>query len=434
MDFKRAIAAAVCAAAVLSLAGCGKEETSTPANTNNSTVNTGTSTPKTESSAPQTSSASESKPEESSAPEKPEINEDDFEWKGLIKGGELVDGGVEIVSYKGDQENIIFPAMLDGMRVTSVSGFNNDIDIKSITISAGINEIKNNAFADCLNLEEVIFLGDIEYINGGAFANCVNLEKVTFLGSVPQFFLSSFENTPWLEKKLEENTDPNLYIIENVLVQANKETIEGNVVIPDGVTRISSDAFRECKKITGVTIPDSVTEIGTDAFFWCSNLSSVKLSANITEIKSGTFAFCGLISVDVPDGVTTLGSDAFGLSSVDTVVNLPDSIIADEGSGIGTAIFKGKTYENSDFNSEYKDAIKQNAIEKMFGDKDFIITDNVLMKVNPNATKIELPDSVTDIADDAFDSKYHESIIITFKGKKYNLANLDKLREDVSGN
>lgn len=434
MNFKKAIAAAVCAATVMSLAGCGKE-TSTPApaptNTTNSTVNTGTSTPKTESSAPQTSSAPESKPEESSAPEKPEINEDDFEWKGLIEGGELVDGGVEIVSYKGDQENIIFPAMLDGMKVTSVGGFNNNIDIKSITISAGINEIKNNAFADCLNLEEVIFLGDIEYINGGAFANCVNLEKVTFLGSVPQFFLSSFENTPWLEKKLEENTDPNLYIIENVLVEANKETIEGDVVIPDGVTRISSEAFRECKKITGVTIPDSVTEIGTEAFFWCSDLTSVKLPANITEIKSFTFAYCGLKNVDVPDGVTTLGRGVF---DSDTVVNLPDSIIADEGSGIGTAIFKGKTYENCDFNKEYREAIRQNAIEKEFEGKEIIITDNILIKVNPNVTEIELPDSVTDIADDAFDSKYHKSIIITFKGKKYNLANLDKLKEDVKGN
>ena len=81
----------------------------------------------------------------------------------------------------------------------------------------------------------------------------------------------------------------------------------------------------------------------------------------------------------------------------------------------------------------YNAAVYQNAIEKEFDGKDFIITDNVFEKVNPNATKIEIPDSVIKIDDNAFNNG-NKDLIITYKGKNYNLANLDKLKADVNGN
>lgn len=46
----------------------------------------------------------------------------------------------------------------------------------------------------------------------------------------------------------------------------------GDVVIPDGVTRIGKEAFKECENLTGIVIPDSVTSIGREAFYYCSNL------------------------------------------------------------------------------------------------------------------------------------------------------------------
>lgn len=35
-----------------------------------------------------------------------------------------------------------------------------------------------------------------------------------------------------------------------------------NLVIPDGVTEIDSQAFQGCESLQSVTIPESVTEIG----------------------------------------------------------------------------------------------------------------------------------------------------------------------------
>lgn len=427
---KKFLAASVCAALVLSLAGCGDKEASVPTNEVASTSTSSVEKPM--SSTPKSSSFEESKPEESSVSSQPAANPNDYKlliWRDGYGNITSLD-----ITYKGSDENVVYPTEVDGIPISFVDGFTNNIDIKSITIPEGIESISSGAFSDCLNLEEV-----------------------TFLGEVPDFSLSSFKNTPWLEKKLAENTDPDFIIIDNVLAKADEEKMEGEVTIPDGITQICRSAFEGCDEITGVTIPDSVTGIGSDAFkdcsnitnmiipdsvtkigsaafFGCKKLSSIRLPAGIKEIKSLTFANCwSLESVDVPEGVTTLGSNAFD-TVCDTVVNLPDSMQYDNGSNIHTAIFKGKSYElySWDDLKAYNSALFRNAVDIEFGDRDFIIIDNVLEKVNPYAAKIEIPDNVIKIDDNAF-KDCEDELIITYKGKNYNLANLNKLKDVVNG-
>jgi hypothetical protein len=53
-----------------------------------------------------------------------------------------------------------------------------------------------------------------------------------------------------------------LLIKDNVLIQANAETLE----IPNFVTKIGEQAFRNCTDLKAITIPDSVTTIGACAF------------------------------------------------------------------------------------------------------------------------------------------------------------------------
>jgi hypothetical protein len=52
------------------------------------------------------------------------------------------------------------------------------------------------------------------------------------------------------------------------------------ITIPNGVTRIGTNAFSFCRPLATITIPDSVTEIDTDAFMYCSELTTVKLPAH----------------------------------------------------------------------------------------------------------------------------------------------------------
>ena len=86
-----------------------------------------------------------------------------------------------------------------------------------------------------------------------------------------------------------------------------------NLVIPDGVTEIGKEAFKECSKLTYITIPDSVTSIGEAAFYNCTSLTSITIPKNITSIEKYTFVHCTCeIKWKDNSSITTIGENAFG--------------------------------------------------------------------------------------------------------------------------
>ena len=136
-----------------------------------------------------------------------------------------------------------------------------------------------------------------------------------------------------------------------------------DVVIPDGVNVIGSEAFY-CKALTSVTLPATVTTIEEDAFGGCEALTEIAIPAGVTEIGDRAFQGCGAlerISVSddnpvyrsennclierktgrlilgcgrsvVPDGVTAVGKNAFCFCRTLTSLSLPDSVTVIEGS------------------------------------------------------------------------------------------------------
>ena len=85
------------------------------------------------------------------------------------------------------------------------------------------------------------------------------------------------------------------------------------IVIPDSVTEIGSQAFSGCGKLTGVSIPNSVTTIRDRAFFDCNSLASITIPDSVTDIELQAFCNCtSLKSVTIPASVTDIGDEAFG--------------------------------------------------------------------------------------------------------------------------
>ena len=52
----------------------------------------------------------------------------------------------------------------------------------------------------------------------------------------------------------------------------------GKVVIPDGVTEIKANEFKDCKDITEIVIPNSVKSIGGSAFSGCVGLTIITIN------------------------------------------------------------------------------------------------------------------------------------------------------------
>lgn len=126
-----------------------------------------------------------------------------------------------------------------------------------------------------------------------------------------------------------------------------------SVEIPDSVKSIGNSAFYGCTSLMGILIPDSVETIGSSAFYGCTSmvraflpenskftmmsdsifcncscLDNVKIPDTITGVGSKAFANCTkLQNITIPEFVTTIGANAFQYCiSLQTIV-IPDSVI-----------------------------------------------------------------------------------------------------------
>lgn len=85
-----------------------------------------------------------------------------------------------------------------------------------------------------------------------------------------------------------------------------------NVIIPNGVKSIGSNAFHRNLALLYISIPGSVTSIGDGAFASCWSLSNISIPDGVTELSDSLFSRCSaLTTISIPKSVTTIKEDAF---------------------------------------------------------------------------------------------------------------------------
>lgn len=115
-------------------------------------------------------------------------------------------------------------------------------------------------------------------------------------------------------------------IRDGILIKYNGNS--GNVVIPDGVTSISEEAFKETD-ITGVEIPEGVQVIGEHAFAFCDNLETVEFPSTLVAIEYGAFFDDeNLTQISIPEGVQTICESVFASCDNLQKVELPESLLS----------------------------------------------------------------------------------------------------------
>ena len=94
----------------------------------------------------------------------------------ILKGG-----AIQIETYHGSEEDITIPAEIDGSRVTSIMSyaFEENQNLKSLTIPEGLVTIGNYAFQKCPNLAKVTLPASATEIGEAVFADCPSLTSIT---------------------------------------------------------------------------------------------------------------------------------------------------------------------------------------------------------------------------------------------------------------
>ena len=122
-----------------------------------------------------------------------------------------------------------------------------------------------------------------------------------------------------------ESTDDGFQITDGVLTKYTGPG--GDVTIPDGVTEIGSNAFENCKALTGIVIPDSVTKIGMNAFRGCTGLKEVTVPDGVTSIEDYVFYHCEAMErVSLPKGIVSIGHSSFEYCLKLTDIQLPSGL------------------------------------------------------------------------------------------------------------
>lgn len=181
--------------------------------------------------------------------------------------------------------------------------------LESVTIDVyNGSSIGNNAFKDCGNLKNLSLPAPVatvgEYAFAGSGITSFNGKALTEMGKGAFQGCASLTQIQWDSARLK--TIPDLaFAICTSLVK---------LVIPEKVTMIGAEAFKDCTALHALTFDaeSELEDISATAFWGCEALRNVVLPSKLERIGANAFLGCSQLRyVSIPASVSTIANDAF---------------------------------------------------------------------------------------------------------------------------
>ncbi len=223
------------------------------------------------------------------------------------------EGHYSISAYVGTQTEMMIPAYIGGIPVTSI-GYRAFYDVTNITkasVPDTVESIGRGAFSSEANITEIMipFIGPevdggyhFGYIFAGSKGTSMNISGNTYI-------------IPSALKKV--TVTKQTFVPKNAFAEC---TNFEEIVLPTTITTIGENAFYHCSSLKQINIGNEVESIGTYAFYGCSSLSRLNseqdgvfnIPTEVTTINHDTFYGCTLLEeVAIGTGITSIGSSAF---------------------------------------------------------------------------------------------------------------------------
>ena len=156
----------------------------------------------------------------------------------------------------------------NGLKIIEDNTFKNCASLQTVVFPNSIDSIMDHAFEDCVALNTVNLQDGLIYIGYCAFKNCSSLGMISIPNSVQNIVKSAFEGCS--SAKSLTLSDDLQFLGEKAF--SGCTTLEGEIVIPNGVTDIGSSIFSG-SRITSLVFHESVTLVNSKAL--CSSLHSI---------------------------------------------------------------------------------------------------------------------------------------------------------------
>lgn len=244
----------------------------------------------------------------------------------------------------------------DGTTRIAARAAEGNIFLRSVSFPDSLTEIGERAFAGCENLTSPVIPGSVSVIGDLAFSGCISLQQAVlpselktlgsgaFAGcSVPEFILKGESSQFSVEDGVLFSKEGKIlyayppaagravYKVPDTVTMIARGAFYGTdprrVLLPDTLTLIEEDAFREAVNLQRIRIPKQVGLIGKNAFCGCTALKKISWDALTEVVSEGMFAGCTSLSeVHLPVGIDSIDDGAFaGCTALETVY-LPASL------------------------------------------------------------------------------------------------------------
>ncbi len=300
--------------------------------------------------------------------------------------------------------------LLKAKKIEDYAFFDCD-SLSSVEMDGRLDDAGKNIFKDCDSLKTVTIANGITVIGEGMFEDCVVLEEIALPDSVEKIERLAFENCAALKQiKIPDSTTSvgeyafygcssatSAYIGHNVFeigeYAFGKCSVLESVEIKCAMPAISEGMFYGCSSLKGLTnLPEGIKIIGKNAFKDCALFSEIIIPATVTQIGDSAFDSTIITTIDIPVGVESIGSGAFTNCNKLSAINVAA---------------KNRFYASVDgvlYNSDITELIccpagKTGTVVIKVGTK--VIGNDAFIGCT-DVDVIEIPDSVTTIATNAF--------------------------------